>query len=111
MSGCGLFLTVCFELEHLSEEQELDVMMAVSVVRRGRPQFITGMVGEAPRRLYTGTRGDGRKMVYSYVNCDSSVLNTEQCDSRDSRGVRAPPVSLPRSTLSDTSFFPFSGPV
>ncbi|KAF0295753.1 Receptor-type tyrosine-protein phosphatase epsilon [Amphibalanus amphitrite] len=44
VSGCGLFLTVCFELEHLSEEQELDVAMAVSVVRRSRPQFITGLV-------------------------------------------------------------------
>ncbi|KAF0294209.1 Receptor-type tyrosine-protein phosphatase T [Amphibalanus amphitrite] len=43
VSGCGLFLTVCFELEHLSEEQELDVAMAVSVVRRSRPQFITGL--------------------------------------------------------------------
>ena len=45
VSGCGLFLTVCFELEHLGEEQELDVMTAVSVVRRSRPQFITGQVG------------------------------------------------------------------
>ena len=45
MTGCGLFLAVCFQLEHLSEEQELDVVMAVSVVRRSRPQFITGLVG------------------------------------------------------------------
>ncbi|XP_037088770.1 receptor-type tyrosine-protein phosphatase mu-like isoform X2 [Pollicipes pollicipes] len=43
VSGCGLFVTVCFVLDHLSEEQEVDVVMAVSAVRKSRPQFITDL--------------------------------------------------------------------
>jgi len=41
VKGCGLFLACSFALNHLSEEQELDVVMAVATVQRSRPQFIS----------------------------------------------------------------------
>ena len=47
MTGCGLFVASSFVLEHLAEEQEIDVVMAVSTVRKSRPQFIETLVSEA----------------------------------------------------------------
>ncbi|XP_037078304.1 receptor-type tyrosine-protein phosphatase kappa-like [Pollicipes pollicipes] len=40
---CGLFLACAFVLDRLAEEQEVDVVMAVSVIRQSRPQFIASV--------------------------------------------------------------------
>ncbi|XP_043244184.1 receptor-type tyrosine-protein phosphatase mu-like [Amphibalanus amphitrite] len=40
VTGCGLFIASSFVMDQLAEEQEIDVVMAVSTVRKSRPQFI-----------------------------------------------------------------------
>ena len=47
MTGCGLFLACSFVMDQLAEEQEVDVVMAVSAVRKSRPQFIATLVSAA----------------------------------------------------------------
>ena len=47
VTGCGLFLACSFVMDQLAEEQEVDVVMAVSAVRKSRPQFIATLVSAA----------------------------------------------------------------
>ena len=44
VTGCGLFIACSFVMDQLAEEQEVDVAMAVSTVRKSRPQFIGTLV-------------------------------------------------------------------
>ena len=47
VTGCGLFIASSFVMDQLAEEQEIDVVMAVSTVRKSRPQFIGSLVSSS----------------------------------------------------------------
>ncbi|KAG7189118.1 hypothetical protein KM043_008691 [Ampulex compressa] len=50
VTGCGLYLALCFLLERMSVERECDVCLAIRAVRRSRPDFMRSL--EHMRYLY-----------------------------------------------------------